>query len=120
MSTSDLEGFLVRDELEDIIIEHGGFENVAEGGYWGAKLPDTIRIVERDLDEGDPDGYGGWGESAHQQGHEGVCFVVFEYKNRFFRKSGTTDSYARRNWGGKFREVKKGEVAVVKYEWIEG
>lgn len=113
MSTSELEGFRTRDELEDIIIGLGGFERVVETGYYAPTLPDTVRIVERELDEGDE-----WGE--HPQGHEGVCFIVFEYKGRFFRKTGTTDSYANRNWGGKFREVKKGEVKVVTYDWVEG
>lgn len=117
MTTIDLQGFQVRDELEDIIIDLGGFEAVANSGYYGPKLPNDVRIVEKHLDEGRDDDY--W-DSPHEQGHEGVCFIVFEYRDRYFRKTGTTDSYANRNWNGKFREVKKGEVQVVSYEWTEG
>jgi hypothetical protein len=112
---TDLESFVLRDLVEDAVIEAGGWENVADGGYWSAKLPADMRIVEKDLDEGRDDD--SW-DSPHGQGHEGVCFVVIEHEGRFFRKTGTTDSYARRNWGGPFREVKKGEVEVVKYEWM--
>jgi hypothetical protein len=115
MSTSDLESFVLRDKVEDAVIEAGGWENVAEGGYYSPGLPEGMTIIQRDLDEGREDYY----DSPHSQGHEGVCFVVIEHEGRFFRKTGTTDSYARRNWGGPLREVKKGEVQVVKYEWVE-
>jgi len=112
---SDLESFVLRDMVEDAVIDAGGWESVAEGGYYSPGLPEGMVIVQRDLDEGMEDYY----DAPHSQGHEGVCFVVIEHQGRFFRKTGTTDSYARRNWGGTFREVKKGEVQVVKYEWTE-
>lgn len=75
-----------------------------------------VKVVERELDEGNPDG---WYESNHEQGHEGQIFIVFEVNGKFWRKDGTTDSYANRSWDGKFREVKRGEVKITKYEWTE-
>lgn len=110
-------GYKLRDQVEDYVFEAGGWEAVAGPSYYGSRLNSTVKVAEVHLDEGEPDGYGGWGESAHAQGHEGTCFVVLEYQGRFFRMTGTTDSYANRSWDGKFREVKRGEVQVVKYEW---
>lgn len=86
--------------------------------YWAhTDMDGKVKVVERELDEGNPDG--GWYESNHEQGHEGQIFIVFEVNGKFWRKDGTTDSYARRSWNGKFREVKRGEVKVTKYEWTE-
>lgn len=114
MSTSDLKSFVLRDKVEDAVIEAGGWDAVASPGYYSKSLPRGMIVVESDLDEGNEDYY----DSPHSQGHDGVCFVVIEHEGRFFRKTGSTDSYARRNWGGPFREVVKGEVQVVKFEWI--
>lgn len=116
-TAQQLESFVARDEVEDFVFEAGGWEAVANPGYYGRRLNSAVEVVETNLDEGDPDGYEGWGESAHQQGHEGECFIVLKYNDRYFRKTGSTDSYATRSWNGKFREVTRGEVEVVKYEW---
>lgn len=99
--------------VEDLLLidgwEHWAYVNTGVQG--------KIKVVERELDEGNPDG--GWYESNHEQGHEGQIFIVFEVNGKFWRKDGTTDSYANRSWDGKFREVKRGEVKVTKYEWTE-
>lgn len=105
---------LTQNEVEDLILKSGSWESWANGYSESYK---GIRVVERDLDEGDD--RDSWYESPHEQGHEGNCYMVFEVDERYWRKTGVTDSYARRNWDGKFREVSKGEVIVTKYEWSE-
>jgi hypothetical protein len=102
---------MTQNEVEDLILSFGSWESWASA-YVGHH---NVAVVERELDEGDDDRY----DSAHEQGHEGACYIVFKVDGRFWRKTGATDSYANRNWNGKFREVSKGEVLVTKYEWRE-
>jgi hypothetical protein len=100
--------------VEDAILEYEWayfcYNNESPDGY--------IKVVERELDESsyDNDGYY---DSGYPQGHEGQVFIVFEVNGKFWKKDGTNDSYGQRVWDGKFREVKKGEVMVTKYEWKE-
>jgi len=116
LSTSEqLEGFLVRDRLEDLVMNSGGWDYLEPSGYWANRMPDGVKVVEKFLDEGNED----YGDSPHMQGHEGTCFVVVEFEGRFFRKTGSTDSYAHRSWDGRLREVKRGQVEVIKYQWVE-
>lgn len=103
-------------EVEDLILSAGTWEAWADG-YYGS-TNGQVTVVERHLDEGD-ETHERYYDSPHEQGHEGTCFIVFEVNGRYYRKTGTTDSYANRNWNGKFREVTKGEVQVIKYEWKE-
>lgn len=103
-------------EAEDQILAWGDWEAWADSNAYGAGTkPQLVKLVEWELDEVPGDG---WYES-HPQGHEGLCYLIFEVGGRFYRKTGTTDSYGRRSWDGKFREVTKGEVIVTKYEWKE-
>jgi len=100
--------------VEDLILADGwewyAYNNHGQHG--------KIKVVERELDESsyDNDGYY---DSGYPQGHEGHVFIVFEVNGKFWKKDGTNDSYGHRVWDGKFREVKKGEVMVTKYEWKE-
>lgn len=105
---------LTQNEVEDLILSKGGWEYWAETPYTNQT---EIRVVERELDEGDD--RDSWYESPHEQGHEGNCYIVFEVDGRYWRKTGETDSYANRQWVGKFREVAKGEILVTKYEWSD-
>lgn len=100
--------------VEELILQAGGWERFT---YYDDALGTQIKVVERELDEGDPEGR--YYDSNHEQGHEGEIFIVFEVNGKFWRKEGTTDSYAKRSWDGKFREVQRGEVKVTKYEWTE-
>ena len=64
-----------------------------------------------------PDDY--YGEFS--QGHEGRLYIVFEYKgNRFFKKSGTGDSYGNHSWDGPVVEVFPKEVQRIVYVYEEG
>lgn len=101
---------MTQNEVEDLILSVTSWEG---WGYRYNNHPD-IKVVESELDEG---GEESWDGAHHDQGHEGVCFLVFEVDGRYWRKTGTTDSYASRTWDGKFREVSKGEVIVTRYEW---
>jgi len=106
-------------EVEDLILSYGSWDAWGEGYYKAAaNSRGNIHIVERFLDEGD-ETHERYYDSPHEQGHEGTCFIVFEVDGRYYRKLGETDSYANRNWNGKFREVTKGEILVTKYEWKE-
>lgn len=106
-------------QVEDLILGWGDWESWANDSAYGLRTrPSEVTIVEVHLDEGD-ETLERYYDSAHEQGHEGTCFIVFEVDGKYYRKSGTTDSYANRNWNGKFREVKKGEILVTKYEWRE-
>jgi hypothetical protein len=100
--------------VEDAILafgwEHFTYCNQTEDGY--------IKVVERELDESAYDD-SGYYDSGYPQGHEGHVFIVFEVNGKFWKKDGTNDSYGNRCWDGKFRQVKRGEVIVTKYEWKE-
>lgn len=99
--------------VEDAILQQGW----AYYCYSDASPDGNIQVVERELDEsGYDDSYY---DSGYPQGHEGNVFLVFEVNGKFWKKDGTNDSYGNRCWDGKFREVKKGEVVVTKYEWKE-
>jgi hypothetical protein len=98
---------VVENEILKFGWEHFVYANEAAEGF--------IKVIERELDEVPGDG---WYES-HPQGHEGNIYLVFEVNGKFWRKTGTTDSYGEREWDGTFREVTKGEVVVTKYEWKE-
>ena len=104
-------------EVEDLILSFGPWDAWAES-YQRPGWHDRVGVVERFLDEGD-ETHERYYDSPHEQGHEGTCFIVFEVNGKYYRKTGVTDSYANRNWNGKFREVTKGEVIVTKYEWKE-
>lgn len=41
----------------------------------------------------------------YPQGYEGSMWMTFQIGNRFFRKSGTVDSYGNETWNGRFQEV---------------
>lgn len=105
-------------EAEDLILGFGSWEAWASGYVSSSSSRGRASVVERFLDEGD-ETHERYYDSPHEQGHEGTCFIVFEVDGRYYRKTGTTDSYASRNWNGKFREVTKGEILVTKYEWKE-
>jgi hypothetical protein len=104
-------------EVEDLILSYGSWDAWGES-YMRSGWADRIRVAERFLDEGD-ETHERYYDSPHEQGHEGTCFIVFEVDGKFYRKTGTTDSYANRNWNGKFREVTKGEVTVIRFQWKE-
>lgn len=104
-------------EAEDLILSFGSWDDWAESCQRSG-WHDRVGVVERFLDEGD-ETRERYYDSPHEQGHEGTCFIVFEVNGKYYRKTGITDSYANRNWNGKFREVTKGEVIVTKYEWKE-
>lgn len=105
--------------VEDLILEWGSWEDWAGSGYYRSNpRPAAVKIAEIFLDEGD-ETHERYYDSPHEQGHEGTCFIVFEVDGKYYRKTGVTDSYANRNWNGKFREVTKGEILVTKYEWKE-
>lgn len=62
-----------------------------------------------------PDHY--YGEFS--QGHEGDLFVVLKHngQERFFRKTGTGDSYGDHYWTGSVKEVFPKKVEKVVYEY---
>jgi hypothetical protein len=110
---------MTQNEVEDLILSWGDWDAWGNNtGYGLGSRPSHVKLVEWYLDEGD-ETHERYYDSPHEQGHEGTCFVVFEVDGRYWRKTGTTDSYANRNWNGKFREVQKGEVIITKYEWKE-
>lgn len=63
-----------------------------------------------------PDDY--YGEFS--QGHEGDLYIIFEHKGtRYFKKSGTGDSYGSHSWDGPVVEVFPKEVQRIVYVYEE-
>ena len=94
--------------------------------YWTDRLDQEIRIknfgpvkvVDVELQDREAKRMGYEGE----QGWEGEIYIVFQVKDpatggtRYFRKSGTCNSYFNNTWDGTFKEVKMKEE--VKYVYV--
>lgn len=66
----------------------------------------------------DPTPENSW-DGAHEQGHEGDVFMVFKYKERFFRVQGKSNSYGDLYWDGGLKEVFPTKVVKTVYEYSE-
>lgn len=77
----------------------------------------TVNIKKSFKDTGAFDSYG-----EAYQGWEGEAYIIFavvdkENNIRYFKKSGTVDSYLGVSWDGKFAEVQPTPKTVVEYEY---
>lgn len=58
-------------------------------------------------------------DGAHDQGHEGSVYMVFKYKDTFFRVTGRSNSYGDLYWSGTIKQVVPSKVVRTVYEYKE-
>lgn len=66
----------------------------------------------------DPTPDNSW-DDCHDQGHEGVVYMVFKFENRFWKVKGKSDSYGTTYWGAGVTEVFPNRVVKTIYEYTE-
>lgn len=110
MSTSEC----VRCEFTDLVLaEYSSWSRVAD--YIGRLDVDGVQAVDWFFD---PVPEGSW-DGCHDQGHEGSVFMVFKFKDRHFRVTGTSNSYGSMYWSGVVKEVVPTKVVRTVYEYAE-
>jgi hypothetical protein len=119
VSSSNCKTCAVVELLQEV---HGDYEAWATLADIGMTKPrfgwvhGNPEIVKFDLDKGVDDASGWYSDSAHPQGHEGQCYLVFKVQDEFWRIDGTTDSYANRTWKTLPYQVKAKAREVIVYE----
>lgn len=110
MSTSEC----VKCEFTDLMLgEYGNWERVSSS-IPSIRLNDVVAVDWFF----DPVPENSW-DGAHEQGHEGDIYMVFKYKDHYFRVSGTSSSYGDLYWSGTIKEVFPTKVVKTVYEYSE-
>lgn len=101
-----------RDELEEEFHKTGWW-NLASV-YNRPQLPFEWKLTDSKTSRTDEeDSYG-----EYSQGSKEEVYLVLEVEGKFYRKTGTANSYGEILWDGIFREVEKKEKQEVTYEWV--
>jgi len=122
---SDESSAAVIQTLETAITNWSKFES--EDSRWGypddsivpcPELAAPVRLVNRKLKPHFDEMEGSYfGEGEYGQGTTFETFVILSYKDRFFKKSGTADSFGKINWyEGSLTEVQPKVVTATVWE----
>ena len=104
----------IRCEITDLLLDdYGSWDRVSD--CISALHVDGVDVVDWFFD---PTPEHSW-DGAHEQGHEGAVYMVFKYKDRHIRVSGTSDSYGTLYWSGTVKEVYPTKVLKTVYEYSE-